>query len=80
VEFDAEFPFVQVQPLHRSVYGDALDAFEVVPGLDGFGPREWADFRTTVVVPNVDPHRQRGQYATAARRARKRRGLPSDEQ
>jgi len=80
VEFDAEFPFVQVQPLHRSVYGDALDAFEVVPGLDGFGPREWADFRTTVVVPNVDPHRQRGQYATAARRARKRRGLPSAEQ
>jgi hypothetical protein len=76
VEFDAEFPFVQVQPVHRAVYGDALDAFDVVPGLDDFGSREWDDFRTTVVVPNVDPHRQRGQYAAAVRRQRKRRGSP----
>jgi hypothetical protein len=76
VEFDAEFPFVQVQPIHRRVYGDALDAFEVVPDLDRFGSREWDDFRTTVVVPNVDPHRQRGQYAVAARRQRKQRSAP----
>jgi hypothetical protein len=74
VEFDAEFPFLQVQPVHRSTYGDTLDAFDVVPGLAGFGSREWDDFRTTVVVPNIDPHRQRGQYAAAARRQRKRRG------
>ena len=74
VEFDAEFPFLQVQPVHRGVYGPALDAFEVVPGLDRFGSRDWDDFRTTVVVPNVDPHRQRGQYAVAARRQRKQRG------
>jgi len=73
VEFDAEFPFLQVQPVHRSVYGPALDAFEVVPGLDRFGSRDWDSFRTTVVVPNVDPHRQRGQYAVAARRQRKQR-------
>jgi hypothetical protein len=73
VEFEAEFPFLQVQPVHRSVYGPALDRFEVVPGLDRFGSREWDDFRTTVVVPNVDPHRQRGQYAVAARRQRKQR-------
>jgi len=76
VEFDPEFPFVQVQPVHRSLYGDALDAVEVVPGLDRFSPQEWDDFRTTVVVPNVDPHRQRGQYAAVARRQRKRRGSP----
>jgi len=74
VEFDAEFPFLQVQPVHRGIYGPALDAFEVVPGLDRFGSRDWDDFRTTVVVPNVDPHRQRGQYAVAARRQRKQRG------
>jgi len=77
VAFDPEFPFVQVQPVHRSLYGDALDNVAVVPGLDRFGPREWGDFRTTVVVPNVDPHRQRGQYAATARRQRKRRGLRS---
>jgi|GEM_PF-348288 len=76
VEFDPDFPFIQAQPVHRSVYGDALDDVEVVPGLDRFGSREWDDFRTTVVVPNVDPHRQRGQYAATARRQRKRRGLP----
>jgi hypothetical protein len=76
VEFDAEFPFLQVQPVHRSVYGPELDAFEVVPGLDRFAARDWDDFRTTVVVPNVDPHRQRGQYAVAARRQRKQRGSP----
>jgi hypothetical protein len=62
--------------VHRRVYGPELDAFELVPGLDRFGPREWDDFRTTVVVPNVDPHRQRGQYAVAARRQRKQRGSP----
>jgi Family of unknown function (DUF6065) len=79
VEFDAEFPFLQVQPVFRSVYGDAIDAFEVVTGLDRFGSREWDDFRTTVVVPNVDPHRQRGQYAAVARRHRKRRGSPRSQ-
>jgi hypothetical protein len=73
VEFDTDFPFLQVQPVHRSVYGPALDAFTVVPGLDRFTSRNWDDFRTTVVVPNVDPHRQRGQYAIAARRQRKQR-------
>jgi hypothetical protein len=76
IDFDAEFPLVQVQPVHRSVYGDAIDTFKVVAGLDRFGPQEWEDFRTTVVVPNVDPHRQRGQYAAAARRQRKRHGSP----
>lgn len=72
IDFDAEFPLVQVQPVHRSVYGDAIDAFKVVPGLERLGPRDWEDFHTTVVAPNVDPHRQRGQYAAAARRQRKR--------
>jgi hypothetical protein len=73
IEFDAEFPFVQVQPVHRSVYGNALDQFDVVAGLDCFGSWEWENFRTTVVAPNVDPHRQRGQYAATVRRERKRR-------
>jgi hypothetical protein len=79
VEFDAEFPFVQVQPVHRSVYDESLDDFELVPDLGGFGSREWADFHRTVVAPNVDPHRQRGQYAATVCRQRKRRGsgIPS---
>jgi Family of unknown function (DUF6065) len=74
IEFDAEFPFVQVQPVHRGIYGEALERFEVIPDLECLGPREWEDFRRTVVAPNVDPHRQRGQYAATVRRQRKRRG------
>jgi hypothetical protein len=79
VEFDAEFPFLQVQPVHRSVYGDALNQFEVVADLEHFGAHEWEDFRATVVAPNVDPHRQRGQYAAVSRRQRKQRGAPRAE-
>jgi hypothetical protein len=79
VEFDAEFPFLQVQPVHRSVYGDALNQFEVVADLEHFGAHEWEDFRATVVAPNVDPHRQRGQYAAVSRRQRKQRGASRAE-
>jgi Family of unknown function (DUF6065) len=75
IEFDAEFPFLQVQPVQQSLYGGALDAIEVVPGLAQLGAAEWDAYRRTVVQPNVDPHRQRGQYAVATRRRRKRSDL-----
>lgn len=26
IEFDPEFPFLQVQPVHRGIYNEALDA------------------------------------------------------
>jgi hypothetical protein len=71
VEFDAEFPLLQVQAIPRSAYGDALDAFDVVEELDAFQASDWESFRSTVVAPNVDPHRQRGRYAAGARRRRK---------
>ena len=34
IEFDANYPFLQVQPVHRSVYGDALDGFEIVERIE----------------------------------------------
>jgi Family of unknown function (DUF6065) len=71
VEFNEEYPFLQVQPVHRAVYGDALDSFEVVSELSQLGPADWDAFRTTVVQPNIDTHRQRGQYAVRSRRRRK---------
>jgi hypothetical protein len=77
VEFDAEYPFLQVQPVHRSVYDDALDTFEVIHDLAAFEPADWDAFNRTVVRPNVDPHRQRGQYAMDTRKRRKRK--PSTE-
>lgn len=73
IEFDADFPFLQVQPVHQSLYGGALDTFEVVPDLAQLRDSDWEAYRTTVVQPNVDPHRQRGQYAAATRRRRKQK-------
>jgi hypothetical protein len=71
VEFDEEYPFLQLQPVHRTTYGTAMDAFEVVPALDQLTSGDWEAFRTTVVQPNIDPNRQRGQYAVASRQRRK---------
>jgi hypothetical protein len=71
VSFNDEYPFLQVQPVHRSTYGNALDAFKIVPRLDQLKPDDWEAFRSTVVRPNVDPNRQRGQYAIDARRRQK---------
>jgi hypothetical protein len=70
VEFDSNFPFAQVQPVHRGTYGDQVDRFGVVPDLQGLGQAEWDAFRSTVVSPNIDPDRRRGQYAVATRRRR----------
>jgi hypothetical protein len=72
VEFDAEFPFLQVQPVHRSLYDDALDEFAVVPEMEQLTPADWEAFHHTVVRPNIDPDRQRGQYAMNTRKRRKR--------
>jgi len=71
VDFDPDFPLLQVQPVHRSVYGAMLDDFENVPDLTCLGPEEWEAFRSTVVAPNVDPNRRLGKYAATTRRRRK---------
>ena len=70
VELNPELPFMQVQPVKRELYGNALEQFELVADLAHLRPEEWNAFQTTVVRPNVDPHRQQGQYAVAARRRR----------
>jgi hypothetical protein len=72
VEFDADFPYVQVQPVHESLYGAELDRFDVVPQLDALDSGDWAAFRA-VVDPAADPERQRGHYATSVRRRRKQK-------
>jgi hypothetical protein len=71
VEFNEEYPFIQVQPVPRSAYGRNLDSFDVIPDLGQLSPADWEAYRTTVVRPNVDPHRQRGQYAVDTRHRRK---------
>lgn len=72
IEFRAEYPMFQVQPLHRDTYSDStLNDYELVPHLEQLSPEDWDAYYDTVVRPNVQENRPRGQYATAARKRRK---------
>jgi len=71
IEFDADFPLLQVQPVHRSLYGKALDQFEIVPELEQMSKKDWEAFRKTVVRPKHGPLRHPGEYAASTRRRRK---------
>jgi len=72
IEFDANYPFLQVQPVHRSSYGSVLNRFDVVGDLTELTPDDWKDFENTVVRAASDPHRVRGDYGAATRKRRKR--------
>jgi len=75
IEFRADYPLLQVQPLPREVLDDVgQNDYEIVPRLDQFSPEDWDDYYDTVVRPNVMENRPRGQYATAARKRRKGEG------
>ena len=63
-----DFPLVQVQPLPRSVYGDAtLAASRFTGDMDGFAAQDWADYHRSIALPNADPDRPFGAYAVASR-------------
>ena len=72
IHFHAHRPFLQLVPLHRAHYGDALlNDFEVHDGFDSFMPEDWAAYQQHVVKPNADPFSRRpGAYAAAARKRR----------
>ena len=71
INFSAEFPLLQVQPIPRHVYDDAtLNSYELVPNLEQLTPEDWDDYYDTVVRPHVQDTRPRGQYAAAARKRR----------
>ena len=70
VELNPELPLLQVQPVNRALYGNALEQFELVNALKDLRPDEWSAFQDTVVKPNTDPHRRQGQYAVDTRRRR----------
>jgi hypothetical protein len=72
IEFRADFPLLQVQPLPREALDErAQNDYEIVPTIEQLCPDDWDDFYDTVVRPNVQEHRPRGQYAAAARKRRK---------
>jgi len=75
ISFQPDYPLVQVQPLPRFAYADAsLNKYELVPDLSGLRAEDWASYHDTVVRPNIQEHRPRGQYAAAARKRRAEEG------
>jgi hypothetical protein len=71
IHFRADYPLFQVQPIPRIALDDrTLNDYELVPNLDQLTPEDWDDYYDTVVRPNVQEERPRGQYATAARKRR----------
>lgn len=76
IHFSSEYPLFQVQPIPREVYAEAtLNDYEIVPELTQLSGDDWADYHDTVVRPNSQEVRQRGQYAA---RTRKRRKIEQD--
>jgi hypothetical protein len=71
IDFKPDYPLLQAQPIPRDVYEDAnLNNYEIVPELTQFTPEDWDDYYDTVVRPNSQVVRPRGQYAAAARKRR----------
>ncbi len=68
VEFRADVPFLQVQPVRRDVYAGKLMQSFAVKQLDELLPQDWEAFQRTVVAPNTDTERKRGQYAVSVRK------------
>jgi len=76
IHFSTETPLVQVQPLHRSAYGDEVsNTFGMVDTLAAFPADAWERYERTIIKPNLDPARPVGAYATSVRR-RRRSGCP----
>ena len=72
VDFSAEEPFMQAIPLPRETYSEAtFNDYQLVPELKDLRQDEWAAFHQTVVRPNTQEVRPRGQYAVTTRKRRK---------
>ncbi len=62
IVFRPDYPLLQVQPLPRHIYDETtLGNYELVPDLSGLRPEDWDDYYDTVVRPNVQENRPRGQ-------------------
>ena len=71
IDFRPDYPLLQVQPIPRAVYEESnLNNYEIVPELNQLSPEDWDDYYDTVVRPNTQVVRPRGQYAAAARKRR----------
>jgi len=71
VRLRADFPFLQLQPVQHIAYSDdILSSMTFTGEMGGLQDGDWADYHSTIVVPNEDPQRAFGGYAVAARKRR----------
>jgi len=71
IYFNADEPYIQVQPIHRDHYSDKLlNSYEVKHGLGSLTEAEWEGYHKTIVVPNTPPFRPLGGYAVEVRKRR----------
>jgi Family of unknown function (DUF6065) len=78
IEFKAELPLFQLQPVQRSLYeGRLLDDFTIVDDMSEWSAIDWDNYRNTVVAPNTIANRSPGQHAVKVRRRRRRLGVTS---
>lgn len=69
IRMRADFPLLHLQPLQKSAYSDEImSSMELVSDMRELQADDWADYRSTIVVPNEDPDRPFGAYAVAARK------------
>lgn len=72
VEFRADMPIFQVQPIPREAYAEAaLNRVPVAAGLGAMGPAEWRDYKASVVAPRRDGGCPLGRHAAEVRRRRR---------
>jgi hypothetical protein len=77
IRLRSDFPLIQIQPVPAQAYSDTtLSAMSVVPLMQDFSQQDWADYHTTIAVPNRDPDRPFGAYAAAARKGKRAGGCP----
>jgi hypothetical protein len=70
IEFRAEHPLLQVQPVHRTLCYDQLDHYDVVPNMKGFSAEDWSAFRSSVLKPLNEPKSARKVSALARSRSK----------
>lgn len=72
ISFKFDVPFMQVQPIHRSLYqNNVLNDFKTVEGVSALSESDWADYHRTIVAPGTAHDRERGNYAKTTRKRRK---------
>lgn len=70
IDFDDEIPFMQVQAVRKGDYDDRhLDNVAVEPDMTGMTADDWECYIQSIVAPNSDPDRRRGNYAAKVRKA-----------